>query len=432
MKIHEYQGKELFRKYGVPVPRGILATTPAEAEQAARQLDTQVVVVKAQIHAGGRGKGGGVKLARSPAEARKLASEILGMQLRTHQTGPAGQKVRKVYIEEGLDIARELYLGMTLDRALSPGQPHGLERGRGGDRGGGRQASGEASHVESVDPGVGLPRLPRPEAGLRARPAPAPPSGASSPSAAHWSAVTWRPTLSLAEVNPLVVLKDGGVVALDAKMNFDDNALYRHPDVAALPRRGRGGPARGQGQGVRPGVHRARREHRLHGERRRPGDGHHGHHQAGGRGAGELPRRRRRGHPGEGDGGLQADSRRPEGEGRAGQHLRRHHEVRRDRRRSGGGGHARSSCACRWWCGSKAPTWRRARRFCATSGLAITPADNLRQAAEKAVAAVRGGEVMSILVDDEHTRPRARASPAPPAPSTAGRCWSTGRNWWPA
>src|SRR5687768_5361900 len=115
MKIHEYQGKEIFRKFGVPVPRGHLALTPEEAEQAAKTLGTSVVVVKAQIHAGGRGKGGGVKLAKSPAEAREWAGKILGMVLKTHQTGPEGQKVRKLYIEEGLDIARELYLGMTLD-----------------------------------------------------------------------------------------------------------------------------------------------------------------------------------------------------------------------------------------------------------------------------------------------------------------------------
>src|SRR2546428_186573 len=119
MKIHEYQGKEIFKRYGVPVPRGILALTPDDAERAARELGSKVVVVKAQIHAGGRGKGGGVKLAKSPAEAKELASKMLGMMLKTHQTGPEGQKVHKLYIEEGLDIGRELYLGMTLDRVTS-------------------------------------------------------------------------------------------------------------------------------------------------------------------------------------------------------------------------------------------------------------------------------------------------------------------------
>src|SRR6478609_6460376 len=117
MKIHEYQGKELLKNFGVPVPRGLVARSPEEAFQAAKELGTDIVVVKAQIHAGGRGKGGGVKLAKSPEEAGELFKKMHGMQLVTHQTGPAGQKVRKVYVEEGCDIARELYLGITLDRA---------------------------------------------------------------------------------------------------------------------------------------------------------------------------------------------------------------------------------------------------------------------------------------------------------------------------
>src|SRR5260370_41619372 len=117
MKIHEYQGKEIFKRYGVPIPRGILAQTPEEAEKAAKTLATPVMVVKAQIQAGGRGKAGGVKIAKSPGEVRQIASGMLGMMLKTHQTGPNGQKVRKVYIEEGLDIAREFYLGITLDRS---------------------------------------------------------------------------------------------------------------------------------------------------------------------------------------------------------------------------------------------------------------------------------------------------------------------------
>src|SRR3989440_9235555 len=119
MKIHEYQAKELLKKFNVPVPRGIVAHTSEEAFQAAKELAVQPVVVKAQIHAGGRGKGGGVKLARSAEEAGEIARKMLGMQLVTHQTGPHGQKVRRVYVEEGMDIARELYLGLTLDRAMS-------------------------------------------------------------------------------------------------------------------------------------------------------------------------------------------------------------------------------------------------------------------------------------------------------------------------
>src|SRR5438874_6609236 len=119
MKIHEYQAKEILRRYGVPTLQGYLATTPEQAEQAARDLNQPVVVVKAQIHAGGRGKGGGVKLAKSPEQAKELATSMLGMMLKTAQTGPEGQKVRKLYVEEGLDIARELYLGVTLDRVTS-------------------------------------------------------------------------------------------------------------------------------------------------------------------------------------------------------------------------------------------------------------------------------------------------------------------------
>jgi succinyl-CoA synthetase beta subunit len=231
MKIHEYQGKELFRKFGVPVPRGILATTPEQAEQAARELKTPVVVVKAQIHAGGRGKGGGVTLARSPAEAKKLASEILGMQLRTHQTGPEGQKVRKVYIEEGLDIARELYVGMTLDRGLSRvSLAASSEGGVEIEEVAAKQP--EKILVESIDPGAGFSdfqgRKLAFELGL---------SGATVGKFVAFCRALARcyveTDASLAEVNPLVVLKDGGVVALDSKMTFDDNALYRHPEIAA-------------------------------------------------------------------------------------------------------------------------------------------------------------------------------------------------------
>jgi succinyl-CoA synthetase beta subunit len=231
MKIHEYQGKELFVKFGVPVPRGILVKTPAEAERAARELNTKVVVVKAQIHAGGRGKGGGVKLARSPAEAGKLASEILGMQLRTHQTGPEGQKVRKVYVEEGLDIARELYLGMTLDRALSRVSVMASSEG-GVEIEEVAAKHPEKIHLESIDPGTGFcdfqGRKLAFELGL---------TGASVGKFVSFCRALARcyqeTDASLAEVNPLVVLKDGGVVALDSKMTFDDNALYRHPDIAA-------------------------------------------------------------------------------------------------------------------------------------------------------------------------------------------------------
>jgi len=231
MKIHEYQGKELFRKYGVPTPRGIVAHTPEEAEAAARELGTSVTVVKAQIHAGGRGLGGGVKLAKSPAEAKELASQILGMMLKTHQTGPEGTKVRTLYIEQGLDIGRELYLGVTLDRATSRVTFMASSEG-GMDIEEVAEKTPEKIIRESIDPAVGYQDF----------------QGRNLAFALGLSGATMREFVkfcrslytmyvetdaSLVEVNPLVVLKEGGVVALDAKVDFDDNAMYRHQDLVA-------------------------------------------------------------------------------------------------------------------------------------------------------------------------------------------------------
>jgi succinyl-CoA synthetase beta subunit len=229
MKIHEYQGKELFRKYGVPTPRGILALSPQDAEHAAKELGTPVVVVKAQIHAGGRGKGGGVKLARSAAEAAEHAYKMIGMMLKTHQTGPEGQKVHKVYIEQGLDIAQELYLGLTLDRATSritfmASREGGMEI-----------EEVAATHPEkilreAVDPAVGFNDFQGRKMAFGL--------GLSGPTVnkfVHFCSALYRVYMetdaSLVEINPLVVLKDGSVVALDAKVNFDENALYRHKEL---------------------------------------------------------------------------------------------------------------------------------------------------------------------------------------------------------
>jgi succinyl-CoA synthetase beta subunit len=229
MKIHEYQGKELFRKYGVPTPRGILALSPNEAEAAAKQLATPVVVVKAQIHAGGRGKGGGVKLAKSPAEAKDLAKQMLGMKLKTIQTGPEGQTVHKVYIEEGLAIGQELYLGVTLDRATSRITFMA-------SREGGVEIEEVAAHSpekilrETVDPAVGFQDFQGRKLAFGL--------GLTGPTVnkfVQFCAGLYRMYVetdaSLVEINPLVVLKDGGVVALDAKVNFDENALFRHKDL---------------------------------------------------------------------------------------------------------------------------------------------------------------------------------------------------------
>jgi len=232
VKIHEYQAKEILRKFGVAVPRGFLATTPLQAEGAARQLGGGICAVKAQIHAGGRGKGGGIKLARSPEEARIHAEAMLGMMLRTPQTGPEGQEVRKLYVEEGVRIARELYLGITLDR----------ERGRltvmASSEGGVDIEEVARAHPEkilkvSVDPLIGFsPFQARKMAfalGLQGDTVNAFVKLGTGLHAAY--AAT---DATLAEVNPLVVTASGGVIALDAKLNFDDNALYRHPEVAAM------------------------------------------------------------------------------------------------------------------------------------------------------------------------------------------------------
>jgi succinyl-CoA synthetase beta subunit len=232
MKIHEYQGKQIFKKYGVAVPRGIVARSADEAEKAAKELGTKVVVVKAQIHAGGRGKGGGVKLAKSPAEAKELASKMLGMMLKTIQTGPEGQKVNTLYVEEGLDIAKEYYLGVTLDRSSS------RITFMASTEGGVEIEEVAAKHPEkilkeSVDPAVGFQ-------GYQGRKL-AYGLGLSGDSVgkfvkfcqALYTAYV-ETDASLAEINPLVRLADGSVVALDAKMNFDDNSLYRQKDVVAM------------------------------------------------------------------------------------------------------------------------------------------------------------------------------------------------------
>jgi succinyl-CoA synthetase beta subunit len=232
MNIHEYQAKELLKRYGVNVPRGIVVTTPDEAEAAAAELGTPVVVVKAQIHAGGRGLGGGVKVVKGVAAARAAASEILGMQLVTHQTGPEGKKVLKVYIEEGCDIARELYLGMVIDRAT------GFITIMASTEGGTEievvaAKSPEKIYKKAIDPATGLmPYHTRSLAfalGL---------SGDAAKNAQKFMASLFKAFVecdaALAEINPLVVTGDGGILALDAKMNFDGSALYRHKDIAAL------------------------------------------------------------------------------------------------------------------------------------------------------------------------------------------------------
>jgi len=232
MKIHEYQAKEIFRRFGVPTPRGEMVTTPEQAQAAAERLGTKIVVVKAQIHAGGRGKAGGVKLAKSPAEAASLAKAMLGMKLVTPQTGPAGRILQRLLVEEGLDIKRELYLSVLVDRAVAA--PVIMASTAGG------MEIEEVAHKnpelilrETIFPATGLqPYHARKLAfGLGL-------SGDAASAAGPFLQVLYKTLLetdaSLAEINPLIVTGDGKLVALDAKMTFDDNALYRHKDIAEL------------------------------------------------------------------------------------------------------------------------------------------------------------------------------------------------------
>jgi succinyl-CoA synthetase beta subunit len=232
MKIHEYQGKEILRNFGVPVPRGIPAFTVQEAVEAAQKLGGPVWVVKAQIHAGGRGKGGGVKLARSIDDVKKLAGEILGMQLKTHQTGPEGQKVRRLLIEDGADIKKELYVSVVTDRASQKVAMMASSEG-GMDIEEVAHATPEKIIKVFVDPLAGLTN----EQALQLA------RGIGIPEASQKQAVdvlqklykTYMDTdASLVEVNPLILEGNGNVKALDAKFNFDSNALFRHPEIVAL------------------------------------------------------------------------------------------------------------------------------------------------------------------------------------------------------
>jgi succinyl-CoA synthetase beta subunit len=232
MKIHEYQAKEVLRQYGVITPRGFPCFSVDESLDAAKKLGGPVWVVKAQIHAGGRGKGGGVKLAKSLDEVKARAGEILGMQLKTHQTGPEGQRVRRLLIEEGADIKKELYVGMVVDRGTQKVVLMASSEG-GMDIEEVAAKMPEKIHKVAVDPGTGLKDA---EADEVARLIGIP--DASVPQARTvlqgLYKAFWDTDASLAEINPLILTGDGKVMALDAKINFDDNALFRHPDIVAM------------------------------------------------------------------------------------------------------------------------------------------------------------------------------------------------------
>ena len=231
VKIHEYQGKEILKKFGVPVPRGIPVFSVDEAVKAAEQLGGPVWVVKAQIHAGGRGKGGGVKVAKSIAEVKERATQILGMQLVTHQTGPAGQKVRRLLIEDGADIKKEYYVAAVTDRATQRVAIMASSEG-GMDIEEVAHNTPEKIIKVFVDPATGLTDA---QAGELAK-------GIGVPAASQPQAVDVLKKLyatyvdtdaSLAEINPLILEGNGNIKALDAKFNFDSNALYRHPEITA-------------------------------------------------------------------------------------------------------------------------------------------------------------------------------------------------------
>ncbi len=232
MKIHEYQAKGLLKEYGIPIPRGDVAFSPAEAEKIAQDLGGDTMVVKAQIHAGGRGKGGGIKLAHSPSEVRDLTSQILGMRLVTHQTGPEGRIVKRVLIEEGMEIDQELYIGMVLDRSKSclvamASQAGGMDI---------EQVASETPEKilkETVDPAVGLQAFQARRlsfglglsGGLVRK-------GAQLIQALYQAFV--QSDFSLVEINPLVRTRAGEILALDAKINLDDNAVDRHSKLSEL------------------------------------------------------------------------------------------------------------------------------------------------------------------------------------------------------
>ena len=236
MKIHEYQGKELFKKYGVPVPYGVPALSAADAKAAIpkvqKEAGTEVVVVKAQIHAGGRGKGGGVKVCMNQAAAEKAVDDIFGMQLVTHQTGPEGKKVQRLLVEQGLDIDHEYYLGITLDRAtgrvtVMASTEGGMEIEEVAEK------SPDKILKEMINPAIGWQDYQSRSLGFKL--------GLNGKQVRELgkflnALVKCYEDMdcSLMEINPLITTKDGRVLALDAKLNFDDNAVYRHPELAEL------------------------------------------------------------------------------------------------------------------------------------------------------------------------------------------------------
>ena len=232
MKIHEYQGKEILRKFGVTVPRGIPCFSVDEAVKAAETLGGPVWVVKAQIHAGGRGKGGGVKVAKSLDQVKEYSQAIMGMQLVTHQTSPEGQKVRRLLIEEGADIKKELYVSMVTDRLSQRVVMMASSEG-GMDIEEVAEKHPELIHKVIIDPATGLTDADADDIAAKI----GVPTGSIADARKQFQGLYkayWETDASLAEINPLILTGDGKVIALDAKFNFDSNALFRHPEIVAM------------------------------------------------------------------------------------------------------------------------------------------------------------------------------------------------------
>ena len=433
MNIHEYQAKNLLRDYGAPVSDGHVATTPEEAVAAAGKLKPGGWVVKAQIHAGGRGKGGGIKLVKTLEELRGHAERLLGKPLVTPQTGPKGRPVAQVYVVEDIAIGRELYLSLLVDR--DSGRVAFIASTEGG-------VNIEEVAVETpekittltVDPASGLAPF---HARIIASALKL--EGDQAKQCAKLVGALYRLFLekdaSLIEINPLVVTKDGKLICLDAKIGFDDNAVFRHPDIEALRDFDRGGACRGRGVAARALLCEARRHHRLHGQWRRPRHGHHGHHQAqGGEPANFL------------DVGGGATKERiaeafkiilsdPAREGRLGQHLRRHHALRRHRRGHHCSGARGEASACRWWCGSKAPMSSAARLLREVRACHHPRRRPRRRGQEnRRRGEGRGLNVHGIRRPCQFSSIRirasfAKASPARKAPSIPSRPSPTARRW---
>ena len=387
MKIHEYQAKGILAQYKVPVPRGEVAFTPDEAEAAAKKIGGSVVV-KAQIHAGGRGKGGGVKVAKNASEAAEIAGRMLGMRLVTHQTGPEGRIVQRLLVEETLPIERELYLGIVLDRAQ--GKPVFMASAAGGmDIEEVAAKTPELILKETLEPGFGL-------AAFQARKLA---FGMGIPAASVNAAVAAMMALarayvamdaSLAEINPFILTKDGKVYALDAKINFDDNALYRHKDLLELRDLNEEDPL--EVEASRYGLNYIK----LDGTVGCMVNG------AGlamatmdiikyaGGSPGELPRRGRRRQRRAGEERFPHPALRQERAGRAHQHLRRHPALRHAGHRAWWRRRAHSNIKVPIVVRMEGTNVELGRKILADSGFDFTVADGMKDAAEKVVALAGG------------------------------------------